>query len=56
MIKNIIFDLGNVLLDLDYLAARNAFRALFGADWDFEKGAAHVSNRVKHLPLIVATL
>ena len=40
VIKNIIFDLGNVLLDLDYGRVRRSFQRLFGAEWDFERGAA----------------
>lgn len=39
-IHNLIFDLGNVLLDLDYARARRSFKALAGEEWDFGRGAA----------------
>jgi len=39
-IHNIIFDLGNVLLDLEYARARQAFQELAGEEWDFARGAA----------------
>lgn len=39
-IHNIIFDLGNVLLDLEYARARRAFQELAGEAWDFARGAA----------------
>ena len=39
-IHNIIFDLGNVLLDLNYARARCSFQDLAGEEWDFGRGAA----------------
>ncbi len=43
-IQNIIFDLGNVLLDLDYPLAEKRFKALFGDDWNFRDGIAEANE------------
>lgn len=43
-IKHIFFDLGNVLLDLDYPRARKQFKELLGEDWDFEKGVVEANE------------
>jgi FMN phosphatase YigB (HAD superfamily) len=43
-IKNIFFDLGNVLLDLDYQRARRQFRELLGETWDFEEGVMEANE------------
>lgn len=43
-IQNIIFDLGNVLLNLDYPEAERRFSALFGDDWNFRDGVAEANE------------
>lgn len=43
-IKHIFFDLGNVLLDLDYPRVRRQFQELLGEDWDFEKGVMEANE------------
>jgi len=43
-IQNIIFDLGNVLLDLDYPLAEKRFKSLFGDDWNFRDGIAEANE------------
>ena len=43
-IKHIFFDLGNVLLNLDYERARNQFEELLGKEWDFDKGVMEANE------------
>ena len=43
-IKNIIFDLGNVLIDIDFLRVKNAFEALGVKDFDKHYSQLHTSD------------